>query len=163
MVSHPAHVFLSAIATTAMYRLHGRGKWWATVLIGYVGAIGVGTVSDCLIPYLGELLLDLPRAHVHLGFIEHWWLVNPLALLGVAVAFWWPNTRVPHAGHVLLSTFASLFHMVMAMGTEIDIWTGIVVSVFLFVAVWIPCCTSDIVFPLLFAGKASRQECGNTV
>jgi hypothetical protein len=27
--------------------------------------------------------------------------------------------------------------------------------VFLFIAVWIPCCASDIVFPLLFASTTS--------
>jgi len=29
--------------------------------------------------------------------------------------------------------------------------TATVVLFFLFLAVWIPCCTSDIVFPLLFS------------
>jgi len=159
MVSHPAHIFFSAIVTTAMYRLHGRGKWWVIVLIGYFGSIGLGTLSDCLIPYVGELLLNLPQAHSHLGFIELWWLVNPLALLGVAVAFQWPRTKISHASHIMLSTFASLFHMTMAMGTKINIQTALVLPVFLFLAVWIPCCTSDIVFPLLFVGKAPRCSC----
>ena len=159
MVSHPAHVFFSAIATTAMYRLHGRGKWWAAVMIGYFGSIGIGTLSDCLIPYVGELFMGLPQAYAHIGFIEHWWLVNPLALLGVAVAWQWPRTKIPHAGHVLLSTFASLFHVTMAMGTEISLWMGIMVSVFLFLAVWVPCCASDIIFPLLFVGEAPRCSC----
>lgn len=159
MVSHPAHIFFSAIATTAMYRLHGRGRWWAVVAIGYVGAVGIGTVSDCLIPYAGEWLMNMPHAHAHIGFIEDWWLVNPLALLGVAIAFKWPKTRVSHVGHVLLSTMASLFHMTAAMGTEISIQTVAVLPVFLFLAVWIPCCTSDIIFPLLFVGKAPRCSC----
>ncbi len=159
IVVHPAHIFFSAIATTAMYRLHGRGKLWVAVLIGYVGAVGVGTISDCLIPYAGEWLMDMPRAHAHIGFIEDWWLVNPLALLGVAVACKWPKTKFPHIGHVLLSTMASLFHMTAAMGTEIPIQIVAVLPLFLFLAVWIPCCTSDIVFPLLLAGKAPRCSC----
>jgi hypothetical protein len=27
----------------------------------------------------------------------------------------------------------------------------VLIAVFLFLAVWIPCCTSDIIFPLLFS------------
>jgi len=152
-VFHPVHVLFSAAATAAMYRRYGRGRWWATVLIGYVGSVGIATLSDSLIPYAGEMLLGLPHAHVHLGFIEEWYLVNPLALGGIAVAFAWPRTELPHAGHVLLSTWASLFHMTMSMGPGASAGTMAALAVFLFLAVWIPCCTSDIVFPLLFAAK----------
>lgn len=152
-VCHPAHVFLSAMATAGMYRIHGRGRWWATILVGYVGAIGIATLSDSLIPYVGEMLLGLPHSHVHAGFIEDWYLVNPLALAGIAVAFAWPRTEFPHAGHVLLSTWASMFHMTGSMGTDVTFWTLAALAVFLFLAVWVPCCTSDIVFPLLFARR----------
>jgi hypothetical protein len=148
---HPIHVFLSALVTAGMYRIHGRGKLWAMIAIGYVGSIAIATLSDCIIPYVGESLLELPNKGVHLGFIEKWWLVNPLAAAGIAVAYYWPRTKFPHAGHVLLSTWASLFHITMAMGEQPDMMRLALVSVFLFLAVWIPCCTSDIVFPLLFS------------
>jgi len=52
-----------------------------------------------------------------------------------------------------LSTWASLFHMTMAIGEDLSILQYTAAAVFLFLAVWIPCCTSDIVFPLLFAKK----------
>ena len=152
-VLHPLHVLVSAIVTTAIYRLHGRRGLVATVLVGYVGAVGIGTLSDCLIPYWGEWLLDMPHRHAHIGFIEHWWLVNPLALVGIAIAVKWPRTKMPHATHVLLSTWASLFHMAMAADQHhMEATTLIVVPVFLFLAVWVPCCTSDIVFPMFFSG-----------
>ncbi len=157
-VLHPAHVLLSAMVTTAMYRLHSRGRWWAVLLIGYVGSVGIATLSDCLIPYVGEVLRDLPHAHVHAGFIEEWYLVNPAAIAGIAIACVWPRTKFPHAGHVLLSTFASLAHMLMAMGARsLGVWTIVQLGIFLFLAVWIPCCTSDIVFPLLFVKKSNSQ------
>jgi len=151
--AHSLHVFLSALATAGMFRLHSRGRFWATIAIGYVGCIGIATLSDCVIPFLGESLLDLPNRHVHLGFIEVWYLVNPLAAAGIAVAFYWPRTKVSHAGHVLLSTAASLLHITMALGKDLSVATWMVVPVFLFLAVWIPCCSSDIVFPLLFSGE----------
>jgi hypothetical protein len=43
--------------------------------------------------------------------------------------------------------------MVMALGSEFTARTAVLVTMFLFLAVWVPCCTSDIVFPLLFAGR----------
>ena len=148
---HPLHVVLSALVTAGIYRLHSAGSLWRTVLIGYCGAVGIATLSDSIIPYIGELLLNLPNRGIHLGVIEKWWLVNPLALAGVALAYIRPRTKFPHAAHVLLSTWASLFHMTMALGMEVGVATIILVGVFLFLAVWVPCCTSDIVFPLLFS------------
>lgn len=148
---HPLHVLLSALVTAAMYRLHGKGGLVATVLIGYLGAIGIATLSDSIIPYFGEYLLGLPNKGIHVGFIEKWWLVNPLALAGIAIAWFYPKTKTPHAGHVLLSTWASLFHMIMALGADVSVASMGVITVFLFLAVWVPCCTSDIVFPLLFS------------
>ncbi len=154
---HPIHVLLSALVTAGMYRLHSRGKLWKTILIGYFGSIGIATFSDCIIPYLGESLLSLPNKGIHLGFIEKWWLVNPLALAGISIAYWWPRTKFPHAGHVLLSTWASLFHMVMALGNQPSLLTTAVIVLFLFIAVWIPCCLSDIVFPLLFSRESAQR------
>ena len=159
---HPLHVFLSAIVTAGMYRLHGNGKIIPLLLIGYFGSIGIGSLSDCVIPWIGELLLDLPNRGLHLGFIERWWLVNPLALAGTALAYWKPATRFPHAGHVLLSTLASLFHITMAVSGTISFPTLAIIAAFLFLAVWLPCCTSDIVFPLLFQKKAAGTMAGKT-
>jgi hypothetical protein len=125
-ILHPTHVILSAIVTTAIYKLH-RSKFnfvWG-ILIGYIGSIGIATLSDSIIPYLGELLLNLPNKGIHIGFI-------------------------PHSGHVLISTWASLFHIIMAIGQTINPIIIISTFMFLFLAVWIPCCLSDIIFPLLF-------------
>ena len=148
-ILHPFHVVLSALVTTAMYKQHSKGKVWAVILIGYVGSIGIATLSDAVIPYLGGVLLNL-EIEFHLGFIEKWWLVNPMALLGITIGYWKPTTKFPHAGHVLLSTWASLFYFT-AFGTANWIPLLPFIFLFLFLAVWVPCCMSDIIFPLLFA------------
>lgn len=148
---HPLHVLLSALVTTAMYRNHGGQGVWRTLLIGYFGSVGIATLSDSIIPFVAEWLLDLPNRGLHLGLVEKWWLVNPMAVAGIAMAYVLPKTRVPHAAHVFLSTWASLFHMTMALGSDVDWWVVLPVTFFLFLAVWVPCCTSDIVFPLLFS------------
>jgi len=159
-ILHPMHVVLSAIVTASMYKLHkcgrikGKCNIWTLLVIGYLGSVGIATLSDSVIPYIGESLLGLPNRGVHLGFIEKWWLVNPLAILGVAIAYFRPATKFPHSGHVLLSTWASLFHIIMATGGGLNWFSYIVVFFFLFLAVWIPCCVSDIVFPLLFVKES---------
>jgi hypothetical protein len=154
---HPLHVVLSALVTTGMYRLHGKGRLGTTILVGYVGSVGIATLSDCIIPYLGESLLRLPNKGIHPGFVEKWWLVNPLAAAGIGLGYRWPRTKIPHAGHVLLSTWASLFHMTMAMEDQLTALTTGVVLVFLFLAVWLPCCTSDIVFPLILVRQPAKR------
>jgi len=155
---HPLHVLLSALVTSGMYVLHAKRSWWKLVLVGYLGSVAIATLSDSVMPYVGECLLDIPNRGVHLGFIEKWWLVNPLALIGIVLACRFPRTKIPHAGHVLLSTWASLFHMTMAFGSSVDSGTIVLSAAFLFLAVWVPCCTSDIVFPLVMAGTSKEQQ-----
>ncbi|MFC1645881.1 hypothetical protein ACFL2Y_01730 [Candidatus Omnitrophota bacterium] len=155
-ILHPAHVFLSALVTASMYSLYKCGclkkrcNIWMLLVIGYVGSIGIATLSDSIIPFLGEILLGMPHRQAHIGFIEKWWLITPLAVLGIAIAYFKPSTKIPHSGHVLISTWASLFHIIMARGENLNLLSYLVIFAFLFVAVWIPCCVSDIIFPLLF-------------
>jgi len=158
---HPLHIVLSAIVTTAMYRRYGSGKIWAAILIGYIGSIGIATLSDAAIPYLGGTLLGV-KMEFHIPFIEtekmpiigiaKWQMVNSAALAGIILGYLRPTTKIPHYGHVFLSTWASMFYFT-AFGTAWWIPLLPFIFLFLFLAVWIPCCTSDIVFPLLFGRK----------
>lgn len=182
-VFHPGHVLLSAIVTTSIFQHYARKQKLITIfLIGFLGSIGIGTLSDSLIPYIGELSLGMhiethTHGHAgheehaehseheengehsghtnfaeeaHIGFIEGWYIVIPAAIAGVLIGYFRPKTKFPHAGHVLLSTWASSFHMLMAMGGQFTALKLIGSFGFLFLAVWLPCCISDIVFPLLF-------------
>jgi len=150
LVAHPGHVLLSALVTTAMYARYKKSKFWAVILIGWTGSIGVATISDAIIPYLGGSLLN---AHMefHVPFIEEWW-INFVALAGIAIGYWKQTTKIPHFGHVLLSTWASLFYFT-AFGVADWIHLLPYVFLFLFLSVWIPCCASDIIYPLLFVRK----------
>ena len=208
-VFHPGHVVLSAMVTASLFKLYDkRAGLLKIVLIGYLGAIGVATVSDCVLPFFGESLLGVAipthaaqhshagtddhdhdqaveapahdhdeatahahdhdaephaahaaephsvRERLHLGFIEDWYVVNPAALLGIAIAWFWPRTKFPHAGHVLISTWASSFHVLMNTHRELTPLMLVGVFVVLFIAVWLPCCVSDIIFPLPFVKNA---------
>lgn len=192
-VFHPGHVVLSAIVTASLYKLYeGKVGIVKILLVGYIGSIGIATLSDCVLPFFGESMLgvaipvhadmhehdEVPghsndenihhengsesessegtpgiRARLHLGFIEDWYLVNPAALLGILIAYFMPRTRFPHAGHVLISTWASSFHVLMNTHRELTALMLVGVFVVLFIAVWLPCCFSDIVFPLLFVNS----------
>jgi hypothetical protein len=174
-VFHPSHVVLSAIVTASLFRLHEKKRGFLVILIvGYFGSIGVATLSDCVLPFFGESLLGVAipthahepdeaapgalevheeetgRPRIHLGFIEEWYLVNPAALLGILLAWFWPHTKVPHAGHILISTWASSFHILMNTQRELTPMLLLGALVVLFVAVWLPCCVSDIIFPMFF-------------
>jgi hypothetical protein len=87
---------------------------------------------------------------LHLGFIEEWYIVNPAALLGIFIAYFLPRTKFPHAGHILISTWASSSYLLMNMQSEMGIAVIAGILITLFVATWLPCCISDIIFPLLF-------------
>jgi hypothetical protein len=164
---HPLHVVLSALVTASMYRMHNnKSKLWATILIGYTGSIGIATLSDIVIPYLGGDILDIPM-EFHLPFIEtakmpyigiqKWIIVNAAAVIGIAIAIWKPTTRFPHMGHVLLSTWASLFSFISFGVAD---WIPLIpfIFLFLFLSVWLPCCVSDIVFPLLWVKGEHAHE-----
>lgn len=156
-ICHPVHVMLSAIVTSAMFWRYRRNLAMAIVL-GYVGSIVLGTLSDVLLPHVGGWLMGLEMDHVeqHIGFIEEWWAVNPAALLGIAIGILRSRTKVPHFGHVLVSTWASLFYL-MTHG-HVGNWLPVLPAAFvvLFFAVWLPCCVSDIVFPLVFVRGEGR-------
>lgn len=174
-VFHPAHVLLAASVTASLYRLHEKGKsFLAVLLVGYIGAVGTATLSDCILPFYGESILGVSvpteakvhshagdqiakepeaesgRPDIHLGFIEEWYIVNPAAVLGVLIAWWRPRTKFPHAGHILLSTWASAFHILMNTHRELSAVLLLGIFIVLFIAVWLPCCFSDIVFPMFF-------------
>jgi hypothetical protein len=178
-IFHPTHVALSAIVTASLFRLHEKTKGFLMVLVvGYVGSIGTATLSDSIIPFFGESFLgvavptesavhghgteatEVHQAHdgeddkpkLHLGFIEEWWIVNPSALLGILIAYFLPRTRLPHAGHILISTWASAAHILMNTHGDVTALTLVGMFIVLFIAVWFPCCFSDIVFPMLVVG-----------
>jgi len=157
--SHPLHVVLSAMVTAALYKNyrgqphHSKAGMLGVVLVGYFGSIGIATLSDCLIPYWGERLLGMEHAHAHLGIVEMPLIINLAAALGIGAAFFSSRTHFPHGGHVLLSTAASLFHIMRVQTTPFTLTENILITLFLFIAVWLPCCLSDIIFPLIFVHK----------
>jgi hypothetical protein len=158
---HPLHLLLSAIVTTALYRKHRQSPFWLTIPICYLGPVIIGTLSDAVIPFIEGNTINI-AVSFELPFIEtakmpfigvpEWIIVNGAVLLGIAIGYFKPNTKFPHLWHILLSTWATLLYF-STFGTVEWLSRLPILFVFLFLAVWIPCTFSDIVFPLLVAGK----------
>ncbi|MFC1921538.1 hypothetical protein ACFLYQ_07430 [Chloroflexota bacterium] len=167
-ILHPLHVIVSALTTTAMYRKYGHTKLWAAILIGYTGSIGIASISDAIIPFLGGTILGIDIG-LHIPFIsteitpffglQAWVVVNSTAIIGIIIGYFRPATKLPHMGHVLLSTWASMFYFT-AYGVAHWLPLLPLVFLFLFLAVWLPCCISDIIFPLLFTGGKELSHHG---
>jgi len=151
-VFHPTHILLSALVTTAMFWKHER-RFIKTLIIGFVGSIAICGVSDIFLPYLGGRILGIDM-HLHLCIIEHPRIIIPFAVIGVAVGFLVPaaiekSTEFSHSMHVLVSSMASILYLI---SFGIPDWTRMIGAIFVItiVAVMLPCCLSDIVFPLSF-------------
>ncbi len=98
------------------------------------------------------------KPDIHLGFIEDWYVVNPAAFLGILLAYFVPHTKLPHAAHILISTWASAAHMLMNTQAAMSPTLLLGMLIVLFIAVWLPCCFSDIVFPMLFVKGGSAEH-----
>src|SRR5574344_2573041 len=60
---HILHVALSALATTIVFYKYDKSIW-KTFLIGFVGSIFIGTLSDVVFPYLGAAAFGF-APHLH--------------------------------------------------------------------------------------------------
>ncbi len=159
-VAHPTHMFFSAAVTAAMFRRYRRSMWMACS-VGIMGALTFCGLSDVLIPFLGGSLMKF-RPELHLCVVVHPNLVLPFVLLGALTGMTGSksilqSTVFGHSGHVLVSSMASLFYLI-SFGV-VD-WMASLGAVFVIVtlAVLVPCCLSDIVFPLLAARSGEKME-----
>lgn len=133
---HPLHVFLGALTVVRLLVRDGRMPGLKAAAIGYPLSIAIVTIADSLLPFLAELLLALPSRHVHVGFVEFWWIVHPMAIAGILIGL--RASRVHHHRLLVLaiSALPPLYDMMMAMWKPLDALA--VLTVFLFVAasVW---------------------------
>ncbi|MFB0528272.1 MAG: hypothetical protein ACETVT_05300 [bacterium] len=153
-IFHPLHILFSATATTAMFWRHDK-KIFKAVCIGTVGAVSLCGISDIFIPFVAGYLLGV-RMHLHICILADPMIVLPFLFFGIFMGFVLPavieSTIFSHAAHVLISSMASIFYLV-SFGLTEWIPVGGMVFIYMVLAVMIPCCTSDIVFPLLLVKR----------
>ncbi len=149
-IFHPLHIVASSIVTAGIFYKY-KPKLISALLIGITGAIILGSLSDIILPWLGGSLLGF-KTSFHLLLIEQPVLILLSALIGSSIGISTKITKMPHFIHVFLSVFASLFYL-LAFSQIFDVFYFIGTFLIVFIAVIIPCCISDIIYPLLFIKK----------
>lgn len=149
-VFHPAHVLISAVATTAMFSKHEK-RILKAAIVGFIGSVIICAISDIFLPIIGGSILGSDMI-VHICILEEPGLVLPFAIIGVAAGLlvtksFDKSTQYSHSAHVFISSAASILYLI---GFGLTDWIHSIGAVFLIIiaAVMIPCCASDIVFPL---------------
>ena len=149
---HPLHICLSAIATTSLFWRYERHLVRA-VTVGAFGTIIPCGLSDYFFPYLGGRLLG-QHMQLHVCIVSHPQLFFPFLILGILGGFWAEERLTgshlfSHGAHVFISSAASLLYLVAFGFTGWMTDVRLVFPAFLTIvlAVWIPCCISDIVVP----------------
>jgi hypothetical protein len=154
-VFHFSHIIVSAMVTSALYFKY-KPNFIKSFFVGLSGAIVIGSLSDVVFPYLGSIVLNLDT-HFHLPLIEETFNVLFFSSLGSLAGIITKQTKIPHFIHVFLSVFASLFYLlVFSPAFQLVYFIGAFLIVFL--AVVIPCCVSDIIFPLTFINKNNHKH-----
>lgn len=149
-ILHPLHILASAIVTSGIFYKYKK-NFIQALLIGITGAIIIGSISDIIFPYLGGLIFQL-EMEFHLPIIENTFVILFPAIAGSILGISFKITKSPHFIHIFLSVFASLFYLLaFSEGFRTLYFLGAFFIVF--IAVIIPCCLSDIIFPLLFIKK----------
>lgn len=161
-VFHPVHVLFSATATTAMFWRHER-RLFKAIIIGLIGSLVICGFSDIFIPFLGGTIVGI-EMEFHWCLIVHPMTIVPFAIFGVLlglvstdVIHGRGSTIFSHSSHVFISTMATMLYL-MAFGfTE---WIPHIAETFLiiFLGVMIPCCISDIIFPLLMSKSTDTMD-----
>ena len=156
-IFHPLHIVASSIVTAGIFYKY-KPKVIYALLIGITGSIIIGSLSDIILPWLGGNLLGLGTSF-HLLLIEEPVLILLSALIGSSIGISTKITEMPHFIHVFLSVFASLFYLLaFSLNFSLVYFAGAFLIVL--IAVIIPCCMSDLLFPFFFIGeKIKRCEC----
>jgi len=152
-IFHPLHLLFSAAATTAMYYKYRKSLLNST-LVGIFGSVIVCGLSDIILPYLAGTLLSV-KMQLHICILSHPMSVIPFVLIGVLLGWLSATPKgfiFSHSSHVLVSSMASILYLISFGLTH---WSHKLSMIFVYmtIAVVLPCCCSDIVFPLLIKGR----------
>ena len=156
-IFHPLHILASAATTTSMYWKYKKNII-LSIIIGAAGSIVICSLSDIIFPFFGGRMLSIDM-HFHICIINHPVIIIPFLAVGIAMGFFSPkiiehSTIYSHSAHILLSTMASLVYLISFGMVNWMQHIGYVFMLLIFV-VLIPCCISDIAFPLFFVKNRS--------
>lgn len=152
-IFHSLHIYLAALTSTALSFRVNRDPIRASLISAFT-TVPFCILSDAIIPYLGGHLFQMD-IEFHVSAAEQPHVIFLFLIFGIFSGLISEKkigrvSYFSHSAHVLLSSFASAFYLV---GYGADNWIKSLGSIFIivFVAVIIPCCMSDIVFPVSFS------------
>jgi len=161
---HFMHILFSVTGTLVTYYRFSKGLLRG-FFVGIFSAMVFCTLSDAVMPYIAGRLLGVDMCF-HLCFFHELHNIVPFLVIGLVngmvIGYFHKSNEVfysvfSHFLHILVSSFASMFYLI-ANGFE-NWYTQIgMVSLFLLVAVVVPCIMSDIVTPMTFAKVEKKNE-----
>jgi hypothetical protein len=149
-IFHPAHILFSSIVSAAIFYKYKKNII-LSLIVGAGISILIGSLSDIILPYIGISLFSIPISF-NLPAIENPLLILGIAIIGSAFGIVIKKTKLPHLVHVLISVFASLLY-IFAYSTNFSLIMILLIFIITSISVVIPCCLSDIVFPLMLEEK----------
>lgn len=153
-IFHSLHLFFAAIVSSAIFYKYKK-KMFLAIVVGLLISLIIGTLSDVIFPYLGGIVFGLSTSF-HFAVLENPMLILGAALLGALVGVFGSKTKIPHFMHVFLSVLASLVYL-LAFSISVSFLSLLFVFLIIFVSVIVPCCLSDIIFPIVVAGKGEGK------
>ncbi|MCD5413361.1 MAG: hypothetical protein LR006_04590 [Dehalococcoidia bacterium] len=163
-IAHTIHIFISAVATTAMFWRYEK-KFAKAMGVGLVGSLVICAAGDILFPYLGAWIMGFPVKELHICLLEHPHTIVPLAIGGALIGIFAVNkiagkglavSIFSHSGHIIISVVASLAFLLYFGGGSI-LEHPVPVFVIVLLSILIPCVISDIVFPMLMRKNKSAH------
>jgi hypothetical protein len=123
-----------------------------TLLLTLIGTLLVCTASDVFLPYIFAKFFAV-KMSLHLCVLQHPFSILPFVCMGILCGLLGRESSTfvfSHLMHVLLSSAASFLYLVSFGLSE---WMHSFGAIFVVVVlcVMLPCCLSDIVFPLLLS------------
>ena len=154
-IAHPLHILFSSIVSSAIFYNHTK-KIFPAIIVSIFVSLFIGTLSDSVLPYLGSLLFEIPISF-HLPAIENPILIFGASIVGASFGIAIRKTKLPHFLHVFISVFASLLY-IFAYSTNFSTLTIFLIFIITSISVIVPCCLSDIVFPMIFQNRLRSKK-----
>lgn len=152
---HPLHILFSSLVSSAIFYNYTK-KIFPAIITGAFISLFIGSLSDVFFPYLGSLLFRIPISF-HLPAFENPYLILGVSIFGASIGTIIQKTKLPHFIHVFISVFASLLY-IFAYSTNFSALTIFFIFIITSVSVIVPCCLSDIVFPIIFQNKLRSKK-----
>ena len=161
---HPAHILFSSAASAGIFRKYEK-TWLKPIIVGLVGSVFFCGLSDILIPHVGSYFMG-QSIPLHFCLFEQPSMILTFAAVGIFIgisaadASEKKSTIFSHSMHVWVSTMASILYIVAYTGKLMWINHLGIIFILVTIAVVIPCCFSDIIFPLFMSKRARHQYQG---